>query len=67
MIQEIYSDMSFIIAFMVLCLIVSMSFGEKALRYFLLTTLFSIAILNVNNFIAMLQGNPLNNNTQGSD
>lgn len=52
---------------MVLCLIISMSFGEKALRYFLLTTMFSIAILNVNNFIAMLQGNPLNDNTQGSD
>lgn len=60
MIQEIYNDMGFIIAFMILCLIISMAFGEKPLRYFLLTTLFSVIILNVNNFTSFLQKSPMN-------
>ena len=60
MIQEIYDDMGFIIAFMILCLIISMAFGEKPLRYFLLTTLFSVIMLNVNNFTSFLQNSSLN-------
>lgn len=63
MIQEIYNDMGFIIGFMILCLIISMAFGEMPLRYFLLTTLFSVIVLNVNNFTSFLQNSSLN----GSD
>lgn len=48
--QEFYDDLGFIIGFMVLALIISMTAGEKAQRYFLLATLFSVVILNVNNF-----------------
>lgn len=52
--QEFYDDLGFIIGFMILCLIISMTAGEKAQRYFLLTTLFSVVILNVNNFTTWL-------------
>lgn len=52
--QEFYDDLGFIIGFMVLCLIISLAAGEKAQRYFLLTTLFSVVILNVNNFTTWL-------------
>ena len=45
--QQFYKDFGFIIGFMILCLLVSMAFGEKAERGFLLTTLFGMVILNV--------------------
>lgn len=44
--QQFYKDFGFIIGFMILCLLVSMAFGEKAERGFLLTTLFGMVILN---------------------
>ena len=53
MIETIYKKLGFIIGFMILTLIISMAFGEKAQRYFLLTTLFSVIILNVENFNEM--------------
>ena len=53
MIETIYKKLGFIIGFMVLTLIISMAFGEKAQRYFLLTTLFSVIILNVESFNEM--------------
>ena len=46
--QQFYKDFGFIIGFMILCLLVSMAFGEKAERGFLLTTLFGMVILNAN-------------------
>lgn len=62
--QELYNDMSFIIGFMVLCLIVSMFSGNKALKYFLLATMFSVIILNADAFITFIQGTlTLNNDT----
>lgn len=53
MIETIYKKLGFIIGFMVLTLIISMAFGEKAQRYFLLTTLFSVIIMNVESFNEM--------------
>ena len=53
MIETIYKKLGFIIGFMILTLIISMAFGEKAQRYFLLTTLFSVIILNVESFNKM--------------
>ena len=53
MIETIYKKLGFIIGFMVLTLIISMAFGEKAQRYFILTTLFSVIILNVESFNEM--------------
>ena len=44
--KDFYEDFSFIIGFMILCLLVLMTFGEKAERGFLLTTLFGMVILN---------------------
>lgn len=44
--EQFYKDFGFIIGFMVLCLLVSMAFGDKAERGFLLTTLFGMVILN---------------------
>lgn len=44
--KDFYEDFSFIIGFMILCLLVSMTFGEKSERGFLLTTLFGMVILN---------------------
>ena len=44
--KEFYEDFSFIIGFMILCLLVLMTFGEKSERGFLLTTLFGMVILN---------------------
>ena len=44
--KDFYDDFSFIIGFMILCLLVLMTFGEKAERGFLLTTLFGMVILN---------------------
>lgn len=61
--QELYNDMSFIIGFMVLCLIVSMSSGNKALKYFLLATMFSVIILNADAFITFIQGTLTLNDT----
>ena len=64
--QELYNDMSFIIGFMVLCLIVSMSSGNKALKYFLLATMFSVIILNADAFITFIQGTlTLNDTSKG--
>nr|DAI59066.1 MAG TPA: hypothetical protein [Tectiviridae sp.] len=64
--QELYNDMSFIIGFMVLCLIVSMSSGNKALKYFLLATMFSVIILNADAFINFIQGTlTLNDTSKG--
>lgn len=54
MIKTIYDKLGFIIGFMILTLIISMAFGEKAQRYFLLTTLFSVVVLNVDSFNEML-------------
>lgn len=53
MIETIYKKLGFIIGFMVLTLIISMVFGEKAQRYFLLSTLFSVIILNADSFNEM--------------
>lgn len=53
MIETIYKKLGFIIGFMILTLIISMAFGEKAQRYFLLTTLFSVIILNADSFNEM--------------
>lgn len=65
--QELYNDMSFIIGFMVLCLIVSMSSGNKALKYFLLATMFSVIILNADAFITFIQGTlTLNDTNKGA-
>lgn len=47
--QQFYKDFGFIIGFMILCLLVSMAFGEKSERGFLLTTLFGMVILNADN------------------
>ena len=44
--KDFYEDFSFIIGFMILCLLVFMAFGEKSERGFLLTTLFGMVILN---------------------
>ena len=44
--RDFYDDFSFIIGFMILCLLVLMTFGEKSERGFLLTTLFGMVILN---------------------
>ena len=44
--KDFYDDFSFIIGFMILCLLVLMTFGEKSERGFLLTTLFGMVILN---------------------
>ena len=44
--KDFYEDFSFIIGFMILCLFVLMTFGEKSERGFLLTTLFGMVILN---------------------
>ena len=44
--KDFYEDFSFIIGFMILCLLVLMTFGEKSERGFLLTTLFVMVILN---------------------
>ena len=44
--KDFYDDFGFIIGFMILCLLVLMSFGEKSERGFLLTTLFGMVILN---------------------
>ncbi len=52
--QEFYKDFTFILGYMVLVLMVQMAFGEKAQRGFLLTTLFSMSVLNyskVNDFL----------------
>ena len=52
--QEFYKDFTFILGYMILVLMVQMAFGEKAQRGFLLTTLFSMAVLNyskVNDFL----------------
>ena len=49
--KDFYDDFSFIIGFMILCLLVLMSFGEKSERGFLLTTLFGMVILNADNVI----------------
>lgn len=43
--KQFYEDFSFIIGFMVLCLLVLMAFGEKAERGFLLMVLFSMVII----------------------
>ena len=47
--RDFYEDFSFIIGFMILCLLVLMTFGEKSERGFLLTTLFGMVILNADN------------------
>ena len=52
--QQFYKDFGFIIGFMILCLLVSMAFGEKAERGFLLTTLFGMVILNADSMITFL-------------
>ena len=52
--QEFYKDFGFIIGFMILCLLVVMSFGEKAERGFLLTTLFGMVILNADSMITFI-------------
>ena len=44
--KDFYEDFSFIIGFMILCLLVLMTFGEKSERGFLLTALFGMVILN---------------------
>ena len=44
--RDVYEDFGFIIGFMILCLLVLMTFGEKSERGFLLTTLFGMVILN---------------------
>ena len=44
--RDFYEDFSFIIGFMILCLLVLMTFGEKSERGFLLTTMFGMVILN---------------------
>lgn len=46
--QEFYKDYTFILGYMILVLLVQLAFGEKAQRGFLLTTLFSMAVLNYN-------------------
>ena len=63
MIETIYKKLGFIIGFMVLTLIISMAFGEKAQRYFLLTTLFSVIILNNDSFDNMFSNLVNVNNT----
>lgn len=50
--QQFYKDFGFIIGFMILCLLVSMAFGEKAERGFLLTTLFGMVILNADSVMS---------------
>ena len=52
--QQFYKDFGFIIGFMILCLLVSMAFGEKSERGFLLTTLFGMLILNADNVITFI-------------
>ena len=49
--KDFYEDFSFIIGFMILCLLVLMTFGEKSERGFLLTTLFGMVILNADSVI----------------
>lgn len=50
--KDFYEDFSFIIGFMILCLLVLMTFGEKSERGFLLTTLFGMVILNADSVMA---------------
>ena len=49
--KDFYEDFGFIIGFMILCLLVLMTFGEKSERGFLLTTLFGMVILNADSVI----------------
>ena len=50
--KDFYEDFSFIIGFMILCLLVLMAFGEKSERCFLLTTLFGMVILNADSVMS---------------
>ena len=50
--KDFYEDFSFIIGFMILCLLVLMTFGEKSERGFLLTTLFGMVILNADSVMS---------------
>ena len=50
--KEFYEDFGFIIGFMILCLLVLMTFGEKSERGFLLTTLFGMVILNADSVMS---------------
>ena len=50
--RDFYEDFSFIIGFMILCLLVLMTFGEKSERGFLLTTLFGMVILNADSVMS---------------
>ena len=44
--KQFYDDFTYIIGFMILCLLVLLAFGEKAERGFLLMVLFSMTVLN---------------------
>ena len=48
--EQFYKDFKFIIGFMVLTLVVQMVAGEKAQRYFLLTTLLGMVLINYEDF-----------------
>lgn len=48
--QTFYKDFGFVIAFMILTLVIEMSMGEKAQLYFLLLVLFSMIVINADDF-----------------
>lgn len=55
--KQFYEDFSFILGFMVLCLLVLITFGEKAERSFLLLTLFSMVILKADKVTEFMDSN----------
>lgn len=51
MIENIYNNMTFIISFLILALVLQMFAGNKVLERFLLLVLLSMIIVNSNKFI----------------
>lgn len=52
--KNFYEDFSSILGFMIMTLIIEISFGEKVERYWLLLILFGMVILNYNKFTNFL-------------
>lgn len=52
--KNFYEDFGSILGFMIMTLIIEISFGEKVERYWLLLILFGMVILNYNKFTNFL-------------
>ncbi len=55
--EQFYEDFTFIIGFMILCLLVLMAFGEKAERGFLLMVLFSMVVIRADKVAKFMDDN----------